>query len=161
MGGSLDAKYTQRLETLERVCSATQPQNTNISKYTYTIIHMNTPDHGCPVLPHLGVSELHRNPSNSITDLGRLSGACFTYVTYASMYVAMYLESNETEQACMGTVVCSTVQSTSTSRPIRSRVSPRGFLFPSSGGEANDCAIRLARLYTGTAVRKPVVQVAP
>jgi adenosylmethionine-8-amino-7-oxononanoate aminotransferase len=24
-----------------------------------------------------------------------------------------------------------------------------GFLFPSSGGEANDCAIRLARLYTG------------
>ena len=24
-----------------------------------------------------------------------------------------------------------------------------GFLFPSSGGEANDCAIRMARLYTG------------
>ena len=28
-------------------------------------------------------------------------------------------------------------------------VATGGFLFPSSGGEANDCAIRLARLYTG------------
>lgn len=28
----------------------------------------------------------------------------------------------------------------------------QGFLFPSSGGEANDCAIRLARLYTGASV---------
>merc|ERR1712176_188657 len=43
--------------------------------------------------------------------------------------------------------------------PIRARISQlmgelapgdlNGFLFPSSGGEANDCAIRLARLYTG------------
>eukprot|EP00437_Effrenium_voratum_P004161 CAMPEP_0181424698 /NCGR_PEP_ID=MMETSP1110-20121109/14781_1 /TAXON_ID=174948 /ORGANISM="Symbiodinium sp., Strain CCMP421" /LENGTH=517 /DNA_ID=CAMNT_0023547869 /DNA_START=32 /DNA_END=1585 /DNA_ORIENTATION=- len=43
--------------------------------------------------------------------------------------------------------------------PVRARLSAllaelapgdiNGFLFPSSGGEANDCAIRLARLYTG------------
>merc|ERR1719476_796974 len=43
--------------------------------------------------------------------------------------------------------------------PIRAKISAllaeiapadlNGFLFPSSGGEANDCAIRMARLYTG------------
>lgn len=43
--------------------------------------------------------------------------------------------------------------------PVRARLSSllaelapgdlNGFLFPSSGGEANDCAIRMARLYTG------------
>jgi adenosylmethionine-8-amino-7-oxononanoate aminotransferase len=43
--------------------------------------------------------------------------------------------------------------------PVRAQISAlmaelapgdlNGFLFPSSGGEANDCAIRLARLYTG------------
>lgn len=43
--------------------------------------------------------------------------------------------------------------------PIRARLAAflaelapgdlNGFMFPSSGGEANDCAIRMARLYTG------------